>query len=109
MPTKVREAIRLLEEDGWFEVKSKGSRQYPEAGRTQEMSEYRFLVVIESAGQNFSAYSPDLTGCVATGATREEAEANMYEAIRIHIEGLKEDGLPIPSSTSIAEYVVVGG
>ncbi|PYQ47564.1 MAG: hypothetical protein DMF59_18555, partial [Acidobacteria bacterium] len=47
--------------------------------------------------------------CVATGATREEAEKNMYEAIQMHIQGLKEDGLPIPSSTAIAEYVVVGG
>ena len=72
------------------------------------MNMYRFLVVVENAGKNFSAYSPDLPGCVATGATREEAETNMYEAIQLHIEGLKEDGLPIPSSTSVAEYVVVG-
>jgi predicted RNase H-like HicB family nuclease len=73
------------------------------------MNTYRFLIVVEEAGDNFSAYSPDLAGCVATGATREEAEKNMYEAIQMHIEGLKEDGLPIPSSTAIAEYVVVGG
>jgi predicted RNase H-like HicB family nuclease len=73
------------------------------------MNTYRFLVVLEDAGLNFSAYSPDLPGCVATGATREEAEKNMYEAIQLHIEGLKEDGIPIPSSTAIAEYVVVGG
>jgi predicted RNase H-like HicB family nuclease len=73
------------------------------------MNTYRFLVVVEEAGQNFSAYSPDLPGCVATGATREDAEKNMYEAIQLHIEGLKEDGIPIPSSTAIAEYVVVGG
>jgi predicted RNase H-like HicB family nuclease len=73
------------------------------------MNTYRFLIVVEEAGVNFSAYSPDLAGCVATGATREEAEKNMYEAIQMHIEGLKEDGLPIPSSTAIAEYVVVGG
>lgn len=72
------------------------------------MSMYRFLIVVENAGQNYSAYSPDLPGCVATGATREEAESSMYEAIQLHIEGLKEDGLPIPSSTSTAEYVVVG-
>ena len=73
------------------------------------MSTHRFLVIIEDAGQNFSAYSPALPGCVATGASHEEAEANMSEAIRLHIEGLKEDGLPIPVSTSIAEYVVVNG
>ena len=72
------------------------------------MSMYRFLIVVENAGQNYSAYSPDLPGCVATGADRDEAEKNMYEAIQMHIEGLREDGLPIPNSTSIAEYVVVG-
>jgi len=72
------------------------------------MNMYRFLIVVEVAGANFSAYSPDLPGCVATGATREEAEKNMYEAIQLHIEGLREDGLQVPTSTSIAEYVVVG-
>jgi len=55
-----------------------------------------------------AAYSPDLPGCVTTGVIREEAEANMYEAIQLHIEGLKEDGLSIPDSTSHAEYIVVG-
>jgi predicted RNase H-like HicB family nuclease len=72
------------------------------------MNTYRFLIVVEKAGQNYSAYAPDLPGCVATGATREETENRMYEAIQLHIEGLKEDGLPIPTSTSVAEYVVVG-
>ncbi len=72
------------------------------------MNTYRFLIVLENAGKNFSAYSPDLPGCVATGKTREEAEKNMYEAIQLHIEGLREDGLPIPESTSHAEYLVVG-
>lgn len=68
---------------------------------------HRFLIVIEKAGDNFSAYSPDLPGCVATGATREETEHRMYEAIQMHIEGLLEDNLPVPASTSFAEYVVV--
>jgi predicted RNase H-like HicB family nuclease len=72
------------------------------------MNMHRFLIVIEEAGQNFSAYSPDLPGCVATGATREETERNMYSAIQMHIEGLREDGLPIPESTAVAEYMVVG-
>jgi predicted RNase H-like HicB family nuclease len=72
------------------------------------MSTHRFLVVVEEAGTNYSAYSPDLPGCVATGDTREDAEKNMREAIQLHIEGLQEDGLPIPTSTSVAEYVVVG-
>ncbi len=67
------------------------------------MSYCRFLIVVEDAGANFSAYSPDLPSCVATGATREAAEKNMIAAIQLHIEGLKEDGLPIPSSTATAE------
>jgi predicted RNase H-like HicB family nuclease len=72
------------------------------------MNTYRFLIVVEDAGVNFSAYSPDLPGCVATGDSREETEKNMYEAIQLHIEGLKEDGLPIPTSSSRAEYVILG-
>ena len=68
---------------------------------------YRFLVVIEKANKNYSAYSPDLPGCVATGATREEAETNIYEAIEMHIQGLLEDNLSIPESKSFAEYVAV--
>jgi len=68
---------------------------------------YRFLVVIEKANNNYSAYSPDLPGCVATGATREDAEKNIYEAIEMHINGLMEDRLPIPESKSFVEYVAV--
>ncbi len=66
---------------------------------------YRFLMVVEKAENNFSAYSPDLPGCVATGKTREDAEKNMTEAIRFHLDGLIEDQLPIPESHSFAEYV----
>jgi predicted RNase H-like HicB family nuclease len=65
----------------------------------------RYAIVIEKAEGNYSAYVPDLPGCVATGATVEETEKEIREAIRFHIEGLKEDGLPIPKPTSIAEYV----
>ena len=68
---------------------------------------HRFLIVIEKADGNYSAYSPDLPGCVATGATREDTERNMYEAIEMHVQGLIEDNLPIPESTSFAEYVAV--
>ena len=68
---------------------------------------YRFLVVIEKANGNYSAYSPDLPGCVATGKTQEEAEQNMYAAIKVHIQGLMEDKLPIPKSETISEYIVV--
>lgn len=68
---------------------------------------YRFLVVIEKAGANYSAYSPDLPGCVASGANREEAERNMHEAIKLHVDGLIEDNLVIPESQSFAEYMAV--
>ena len=68
---------------------------------------YRFLVVIEKADGNYSAYSPDLPGCVATGATRKEVEKSMHEAIQLHVQGLLEDRLPVPKSHSFAEYVAV--
>jgi predicted RNase H-like HicB family nuclease len=65
----------------------------------------RYAVVIEKADGNYSAYVPDLPGCVATGETVEEVEAEIREAIRFHIDGLKADGLAIPQPTSIADYV----
>lgn len=68
---------------------------------------HRFLVIIEKVEGNYSAYSPDLPGCIATGATREEAERNMHEAIEMHVRGLLEDNLSIPETTSFAEYVAV--
>ena len=67
----------------------------------------RYAVVIEKAGANFSAYVPDLPGCVATGATRAEAEAALREAIEFHLEGLRADGLPIPVPSSSVEYLSV--
>ena len=67
----------------------------------------RFLIVIEKARGNYSAYSPDLPGCVATGKTREQVTRNMYEAIALHIQGLREDKLQIPKSRSYAEYVAI--
>lgn len=68
---------------------------------------YRFLIVIEKANGNYSAYSPDLPGCVATGRTREQVTRNMYEAVELHVQGLLEDKLPVPKSRSSAEYVAV--
>lgn len=68
---------------------------------------HRFLVVIEKANENYSAYSPDLPGCVATGKTREETERNMYDAIEIHIDGLVKDNSPISEAHATAEYVVI--
>jgi predicted RNase H-like HicB family nuclease len=67
----------------------------------------RYAVVIERSGNNFSAYAPDLPGCVATGATMEETESEIREAIGFHIAGLREDGLPLPLPTSQVEYVEV--
>jgi len=68
---------------------------------------YRFLIVIEKIKNNYSAYSPDLPGCVATGKTRQEAERNMHEAVEMHIQGMIEDKLPIPEANSSAEYIAV--
>lgn len=65
----------------------------------------RYAVVIENAKRNYSAYVPDLPGCVATGATERQVEKRIREAIRFHIEGLRADGLPVPEPTSRCEYV----
>jgi predicted RNase H-like HicB family nuclease len=68
---------------------------------------YRFLIVIEKANGNYSAYSPDLPGCVATGKSRDEAARNMHDAVEMHVQGMLEDKLPIPKSTALAEYIAV--
>ncbi len=65
----------------------------------------RYAIVIEKADGNYSAYVPDLPGCVATGASVEAVEEEIRAAIRFHIDGLKADGLEVPAPTSIAEYV----
>ncbi len=66
----------------------------------------KYLVVIEKANENYSAYLPDIPGCIATGKTKEEARQNILEVLALHLEGLKEDGLPVPEPTSEADYVV---
>jgi predicted RNase H-like HicB family nuclease len=63
--------------------------------------------VIENSGANFSAYVPDLPGCVATGTTIEETESNIREAIEFHLDGMREDGTPIPPPSSRVDYVEV--
>lgn len=65
----------------------------------------KYLVIIEKTSNNLSAFSPDLPGCVATGATQSEVEQRMREAIRMHLAGMREDGLAIPVPSSIAEYI----
>lgn len=68
----------------------------------------RYAIVIEKAPANWSAYVPDLPGCVATGVSLEEVEARLRKAIGLHIAGLKEDGLPVPKPESRVEYVEAG-
>ena len=65
----------------------------------------RYAVVIEKAGENYSAYVPDLPGCIATGASVAEVEREIRAAIRFHIEGLEDDGLPVPEPQRVVEYV----
>lgn len=67
----------------------------------------RYAIVIERASENFSAYVPDLPGCVATGATVEQAESEIRSAIVLHLDGLREDGLPVPPAVSTVDYVEV--
>lgn len=69
------------------------------------MNENEYLVIVERTPNNFSAYSPDLLGCVSTGATEEEVLANMQEAIAFHLEGMREEGLAIPPPTARAVYL----
>ncbi len=67
----------------------------------------RYAIVIEEAGSNYSAYAPDVPGCVATGHTVEETERAMQEAIEFHLDGLRADQLPIPVASSRVDYVEV--
>ena len=67
----------------------------------------KFLIIIERTETGFSAYVPDLPGCIATGDTKELVENNIYEAIQFHLEGLKEEGLTIPEAKSEAEVLLI--
>jgi len=71
------------------------------------METYRFLIIIEKAEHNYAAYVPDLPGCVTTGKTPDEVRQNIQEAIALHLEGMLQDGEPIPQSQTIAEYTDV--
>jgi len=68
---------------------------------------YNYLIVIEKAEHNYSAYSPDLPGCIATGKTPDEVRRNMQVAIDMHLKGMREDGLSIPEPQCEAGYVAV--
>lgn len=67
----------------------------------------KYLIIIEKSETGYSAYSPDLLGCVSTGETPEETEKNMKEAISFHIDGLKEEGYEVPQPTSRSSYVEI--
>jgi predicted RNase H-like HicB family nuclease len=67
----------------------------------------RYAIVVEKAASNYAAYVPDLPGCVATGKTVEETERRLREAIAVHVEGLREDGLPVPEPSRIVDYLEV--
>jgi len=67
----------------------------------------KYAIVIEKAENNYSAYVPDLPGCVATGATLQEVESEIRQAIEFHLEGMREDGVPIPPPQSKVEYIEV--
>jgi len=67
----------------------------------------KYLIVVEETRTGYSAYSPDLNGCVSTGTTRQEVEQNMREAIEFHLEGLRAEGYKIPEPNSFSTYVEV--
>jgi predicted RNase H-like HicB family nuclease len=67
----------------------------------------RYAIVVERAKSNYAAYVPDLPGCVATGITVEETERRLREAIALHVQGLREDGLPVPEPSSVVDYVEI--
>jgi len=128
---KIRDVIRMLEQDGWVLVRTRGSHrqykhpvklgfgngpgkarrrprpwnieQYFETSRVEAMKKY--LIVIEPTKTGFSAYSPDLPGCISTGRTREEVEQNMREAISFHLDGLREEGQTVPEPQTYSAYV----
>jgi len=81
-------------------VKAKG-------GHRQYKRMERLLAIVAKASGNYSAYSPDLPGCVATGKTKDQATRNTHWPVKMHLDGLREDGFPIPKSQSSAEYVAV--
>ena len=85
---------------------SRDTQQYSEAGRV-EVVKLKFLIVIEKTKTGFSAYSPDLQGCVATGASRRQVEDAMRQAIEFHLQGMRAEGIEVPAPLSDSTYVEV--
>jgi predicted RNase H-like HicB family nuclease len=134
---KVKEVIKLLQNDGWYLARTKGSpssiqareqagsgdsigkrkcrratrdfEQYLETGpiKTEMGQQMRYAVVVEKGETSFGAHVPDLPGCVAVADTKQELLGLIQEAIEFHLEGLREDGQPIPPPSSSIEYVEV--
>lgn len=129
---KVRDLIRVIEKDGWFLVRIKGSHhqfKHPTKNglvtvpgkRSDELAPgtlnnilkqaykamKKYLIIFEKTATGYSAYSPDLPGCGSTGVTREEVEKNIREAIGFHIEGLKQEGFEVPEPTTYSSYIDV--
>ena len=134
---KVRELISLIEADGWFQVRMKGSHrqfhhptkagtvtrigeaerrhtawnaeQRTKASRSKEAGVIfmRYLVIVEKGPTSYGAHVPDLPGCIAAGETKEEVLLLIREAIEFHLEDLKQEGQPIPSPASTSELVEV--
>jgi predicted RNA binding protein YcfA (HicA-like mRNA interferase family)/predicted RNase H-like HicB family nuclease len=129
---KVRDVIKRLEDDGWIIVRQRGShRQFRHAAKPglvtvagkpgddlapgtlnsvwkpSGVETVKYLIVIEQTATGYSAYSPDVPGCVATGATRDEVEREMTDAIAFHLEGLKEEGLRPPEPHTSSSYIEV--
>jgi predicted RNase H-like HicB family nuclease/predicted RNA binding protein YcfA (HicA-like mRNA interferase family) len=127
---KIRDVLRLLAEDEWYLARTRGSHQqfkhaakpgvvtvaghpsdelapghaeqHPQASGTHAM---KLLIVVEQTGTGYSAYSPDLPGCVAAGPSRTVVEERMREAIELHVEGLRADGVEPPEPHSYATVV----
>jgi predicted RNase H-like HicB family nuclease len=85
------------------------SKECPESGWTERQTVRKYAIVIEKGENNLSTYVPDLPGCITTGRTTEEIERNIREAIALHLEGLSEDGEPIPEPQTAVAYVELQG
>ena len=131
---KTRDAIRLIETDGWLLVRTRGSHRHfkhptkpglvtiagqsgvdiPKGTMNSILKQsglkdrpMRYAIVIERGDTSYGAYVPDLPGCVAVGRTREEAVKLIHEAIEDHLELLREDGEPVPEPRSTGDYAEV--
>jgi len=87
----------------------KYAKECSASGRTERQAMRKYAIVIERGSGNLSAYVPDLPGCITTGRTVEEIENNIREAIELHLEGLREDGEPIPEPNTAVSYVELQG